>query len=77
MAMAKAELEALLAAAFPDGEVTVTALAEDGDHYAAKIVAAAFKGLTRVRQHQLVHEALKGKLGGELHALMLTTIAKD
>jgi stress-induced morphogen len=77
MAMEKSALAALLAAAFPDGEVIVTALADDGDHYAAKIVSSTFKGMSRVQQHRLVHDALKGKLGGELHALQLTTVARD
>ena len=75
MPMPAAELERSLRAAFPDGEVTITDLAGDGDHYRARIVSAAFKGLTRVRQHQLVHRALEGRLGGELHALALETAA--
>jgi stress-induced morphogen len=70
-----AELEADLRAAFPDAEIAIEDLAGDGDHYRARIVAPAFSGLTRVRQHQLVYAALKGKMGGALHALALETSA--
>lgn len=77
MPMPQDELEARLREAFPDGEVVVEDLAGDGDHYRARIVSAAFRGLTRVRQHQLVYEALGGRMGGELHALALTTAAPE
>lgn len=70
-----AELEADLAAAFPDAQITVEDLAGDGDHYRARIVSPVFAGLPRVRQHQLVYAALKGKMGGALHALALETSA--
>jgi len=60
-------------AALPDAEVTITDLAGDGDHYAAHVVSAAFAGKSRVAQHQLVYKALGGRMGGELHALQLTT----
>jgi stress-induced morphogen len=73
--MAQAELEARLREAFPDGEIAVEDLAGDGDHYRARIVSPRFKGLPRVRQHQLVYEALGGRMGGELHALALATSA--
>ena len=73
MPMPATELEADLRAAFPDAEITIEDLAGDGDHYRAKIVSSAFAGLSRVRQHQLVYAALKGKMGGELHALALET----
>lgn len=73
MPMNAADIEKLIKAALPDAEITVTDLAGDGDHYAAHVVSAAFKGLTRVKQHQLVYEALGGRMGGELHALALTT----
>jgi stress-induced morphogen len=66
-------LESELRAAFPDAEIAIEDLAGDGDHYRARITAAVFAGLTRVRQHQLVYQALKGKIGGELHALALET----
>ena len=68
-------LEAALREGFPDAEIEVTDLAGDGDHYRARIVSQAFKGLPRVRQHQLVYAALKGRVGGELHALALETAA--
>ena len=73
MPMPATELEADLRAAFPDAEIAIEDLAGDGDHYRAKIVSSAFAGLSRVRQHQLVYAALKGKMGGELHALALET----
>lgn len=73
MPMNAADIEKLIKAALPDADVTVTDLAGDGDHYAAHVVSAAFRGLTRVKQHQLVYEALGGRVGGELHALALTT----
>ena len=75
MPMPIAELEAERRAAFPDAEIHVDDLAGDGDHYRARIVSPVFKGLPRVRQHQLVYSALKGKVGGELHALALETSA--
>ena len=73
MAMAATEIEALIREALPDAEVTITDLAGDGDHYAARIVSTAFAGKTRVQQHKLVYEALGHRMGGELHALQLTT----
>jgi stress-induced morphogen len=75
MPMGAAELEADLKAAFPDAEIVIEDLAGDGDHYRARITSEAFRGLPRVRQHQLVYAALKGKVGGELHALALETSA--
>jgi len=75
MAMAAADIEALIRAALPDAEVTITDLAGDGDHYAAHVVSPAFAGKTRVAQHKLVYDALGGRMGGELHALQLTTAA--
>lgn len=73
MAMSAETIEALIREALPDAEVTITDLAGDGDHYAARIVSAAFAGKSRVQQHKLVYEALGGRMGGELHALQLTT----
>ncbi|HEY3798791.1 MAG TPA: BolA family transcriptional regulator [Caulobacteraceae bacterium] len=75
MPMAAADLEAELREAFPGAEIAVEDLAGDGDHYRARIVSPRFAGLPRVRQHQLVYAALKGKVGGELHALALETSA--
>ena len=77
MAMAAGEIEALIRAALPDATVKVEDLAGDGDHYAATVVSAAFRGLTRVRQHQLVYAALSGRMGGALHALALQTSAPE
>ena len=73
MPMPVETLRAYLADAFPDAEIAIDDLAGDGDHYRARIVSTAFAGLPRVRQHQLVYAALKGKMGGELHALALET----
>jgi stress-induced morphogen len=73
MAMAAADIEAMIKQTFPDAEVSIQDLAGDGDHYAATVVSAAFKGKSRVQQHQMVYAALKGKMGGDLHALALTT----
>ena len=75
MPIAQTDLEAILHEGFPDAEIKVDDLAGDGDHYRAKIVSPAFKGLPRVRQHQLVYAALRGRMGGELHALALETSA--
>lgn len=76
MAMKKKELEALLRTAFPDGEVQVTDLAGDGDHYKAVVRSDAFAGKSRVEQHKLVYAALGGRMGGALHALALDTAPK-
>ena len=73
MPMNPVEIEALIKAALPDAQVTIRDLAGDGDHYAANVVSAAFKGKSRVQQHQMVYAALKGRMGGELHALALQT----
>ncbi len=75
MPMPVEELRGHLSEAFPDAEIVIDDLAGDGDHYRARIVSAAFAGLSRVRQHQLVYAALKGKMGGDLHALALETSA--
>ena len=75
MAMPANEIEALIKAALPDATVTIDDLAGDGDHYAATAVSEQFRGLSRVRQHQIVYAALRGRMGGELHALALQTSA--
>jgi stress-induced morphogen len=77
MAMAASEIERLIRDAFPDADVTMTALADDNDHWSAMVTTKAFKGKTRVQQHQMVYDALKGRMGGVLHALSLQTAAKD
>jgi stress-induced morphogen len=69
------EIERLIKARFPDAKVEIKDLAGDGDHYAAHVVSAEFKGKTRVAQHKMVYEALEGRMGGALHALALTTSA--
>lgn len=73
MAMSGDAIEDLLREAFPDAEIIIEDLAGDGDHYRARIFSAAFAGKTRVAQHQAVYAALKGRMGGELHALALET----
>lgn len=73
MAMAADEISAMIRAALPDADVEITDLAGDGDHYAARVVSPSFAGLSRVKQHKLVYEALGGRMGGVLHALQLTT----
>jgi stress-induced morphogen len=73
MAMSIGEIEGMIHKAFPDAKVEVKDLAGDGNHYAATVVSGAFKGRSKVQQHQMVYAALKGKMGGELHALALTT----
>jgi stress-induced morphogen len=77
MAMAASEIEALIKAALPDASVTVEDLAGDGDHYAATVISAHFRGMPRVKQHQVVYAALRGRMGGELHALALQTSAPE
>ena len=77
MAMQASELEALIRAAMPDADVTIRDLAGDGDHYAAEIVSEQFAGKSRVQQHKLVYDALGERMGGELHALQLTTQAPN
>lgn len=74
MAMEAGEIERMIKAALPDATIEIRDLAGDGDHYAATVTSAAFKGLPRVRQHQMVYDALGGRMGGVLHALALTTV---
>ena len=75
MAMTAGEIEDLIRIALPDAHITIEDLAGDGDHYSANVVSTAFVGLSRVRQHQLVFQALGGRMGGQLHALALQTSA--
>ncbi len=77
MPMNAHDIEALILEALPDARVEVRDLAGDGDHYAATVVSEAFRGKTRVVQHKMVYDALKGRMGGELHALALQTAAPD
>jgi stress-induced morphogen len=75
MPMNATDIERLIKEALPDAKVTIKDLAGDGDHYAAEVVSEAFRGKSRVQQHQMVYAALKGRMGGELHALALQTSA--
>jgi len=77
MAMEAAEIEAFIKEAMPDAQVEIKDLAGDGNHYSARVVSGAFRGLSRVKQHQLVYAALKGRMGGVLHALALETVAAE
>lgn len=76
MPMDAGEIERLIKAGIPDAEVSIRDLAGDGDHYAAHVVSKAFAGKTRVQQHQMVYQALGGRMGDVLHALALTTAAR-
>ena len=73
MPMAASEIERLIRAALPDAEVRIDDLRGDGDHYLAHVTSKAFAGKSRVQQHQMVYEALRGRMGNELHALALQT----
>ena len=75
MAMAAADIERLILERFPDAKVEIEDLAGDGNHYSASVVTEEFRGKSRVQQHQMVYEALKGNMGGVLHALALKTSA--
>ena len=77
MAMNATEIEALIKSALPDARISIEDLAGDGDHYAATVVSETFRGISRVKQHQLVYAALRGRMGGELHALALQTSAPE
>ncbi|MGZ6009749.1 MAG: BolA/IbaG family iron-sulfur metabolism protein [Rhizomicrobium sp.] len=77
MGMKAEEIEKFIKDAFPDADVTITDLAGDDNHWAAVVASSAFKGKSRVQQHQMVYAALKGNMGGVLHALQLQTQAKD
>ena len=77
MPMQAHEIEEMIKQAIPDADVVIEDLAGDGDHYAAQVKSSVFKGLSRVQQHQLVYQALQGRMGGELHALALQTSPKE
>jgi stress-induced morphogen len=76
MAMDQQAIEQMIKEALPDATVRIDDLRGDGDHYAAYVVSSAFKGLSRIQQHQLVYKALQGRMGNELHALALQTAAE-
>jgi stress-induced morphogen len=77
MPMAAQEIEALIRAGIPDAQVEITDLAGDGDHYAARVTAESFRGVSRIARQRRVYDALGGRMGGELHALQLTTATPD
>ncbi len=77
MPMDAGEIERLIKDSLPDAVVSIQDLAGDGDHYSAHIVSSAFKGKSRVQQHQMVYQALQGRMGGELHALALQTAVPE
>jgi stress-induced morphogen len=77
MGMKGSDIEAMIREAFPDAQIEMRDLAGDDNHWAATVKSAAFQGKSRVQQHQMVYAALKGNMGGVLHALQLTTAAKD
>jgi stress-induced morphogen len=77
MPMNASDIEHLIREALPDARISIRELAADGDHYAAEIVSERFRGKNRVQQHQMVYDALKGNMGGALHALALQTSAPD
>jgi len=73
MGMAAEDIARLIKDRFPDAEIRIEDLAGDGNHYAATVISEAFRGKSRVEQHQMVYDALKGNMGGVLHALALKT----
>jgi stress-induced morphogen len=77
VAMSAEEIETLIRTGLPEAEITVEDLAGDGNHYRAHVVSPAFRGKSRVQQHQMVYQALGGRMGGALHALALTTAAPE
>lgn len=77
MPMSAKEIEKLIREKLPDAQITIKDLAGDGDHYAAQVISEAFRGKTRVQQHQMIYDALRGSMGGALHALALQTAAPD
>ena len=77
MAMDAATIERLIKDGLPDAQVSIEDLRGDGDHYAAHVISRAFKGKSRVQQHQMVYQALHGRMGNELHALALQTSSPE
>ena len=77
MPMSATEIEKLIREKLPDAQITIKDLAGDGDHYAAQVISEAFRGKTRVQQHQMIYDALRGNMGGALHALALQTAAPE
>lgn len=77
MAMDASEIERMIKEALPDAKIAIRDLAGDGDHYSAEVVSESFRGKSRVQQHQMIYQALKGNMGGALHALALQTSAPE
>ena len=77
MPMDRDEVERLIRAGVPDADVMIEDLRGDGDHYAARVISPSFAGKSRVQRHQMVYKALGGRMGAELHALVLQTLAPD
>lgn len=75
MAMDASEIERMIKEALPDADISIRDLAGDGDHFAAEVISESFRGKSRVQQHQMIYQALKGHMGGKLHALALQTSA--
>jgi stress-induced morphogen len=73
MGMAAEDIARMIKESFPDAEIRIEDLAGDGNHYAATVISEAFRGKSRVQQHQMIYDALKGNMGGVLHALALKT----
>ena len=73
MAMTKNEIEILIKESIPDALVTIEDLKGDGDHYSATVISKSFQGISKIMQHKMIYDSLKGKMGNELHALMLKT----
>jgi stress-induced morphogen len=73
MAVSHDHLSSLLKEAFHDAEINIQDLAGDGDHYSVVVKSAQFKDKTRVQQHKMVYDALKGAMAAELHALAIKT----
>lgn len=77
MPMNAQDIETMIKAALPDAKVEIHDLAGDGDHYAATVISESFRGKSRVQQHKIVYDSLKGQMGGVLHALALQTGVPD
>ena len=75
--MKETEIKELIKETFNDAQIVITDLKGDGDHYAIHVISSAFKDKSRVQQHQMVYNALKGRMGNELHALAIKTSALE
>jgi len=73
MAMDAELIKELIETGIENASVEITDLRGDGDHYAAHVISPAFEGKSRIQQHQMVYQALQGKMGNNLHALAIQT----